>query len=85
MVKEFFDKINPTRKGGLDMEYLKELNPEQREAAVTTEGYIRVVAGAGSVSGVLSVVSAGSTVAGGLSPQAVIISKAISSRANRER
>ena len=30
------------------MEYLMELNPEQREAAVTTEGYIRVVAGAGS-------------------------------------
>ncbi len=30
------------------MEYLKELNPEQLEAAVTTEGYIRVVAGAGS-------------------------------------
>ena len=30
------------------MEYLKELNPEQREAATTTEGYIRVVAGAGS-------------------------------------
>ena len=30
------------------MEYLKELNPEQLEAAVTTEGFIRVVAGAGS-------------------------------------
>ena len=30
------------------MEYLKELNPEQREAATATEGYIRVVAGAGS-------------------------------------
>lgn len=30
------------------MEYLKNLNPEQMEAAVTTEGYIRVVAGAGS-------------------------------------
>ena len=30
------------------MTYLDELNPEQREAAVTTEGYIRVVAGAGS-------------------------------------
>lgn len=30
------------------MEYLKQLNPEQREAATTTEGYIRVVAGAGS-------------------------------------
>ncbi len=30
------------------MDYLKELNPEQREAATTTEGYIRVVAGAGS-------------------------------------
>lgn len=30
------------------MEYLKELNPEQLEAATTTEGYIRVVAGAGS-------------------------------------
>ena len=30
------------------MEYLKNLNPEQLEAATTTEGYIRVVAGAGS-------------------------------------
>ena len=30
------------------MEYLKNLNPGQREAATTTEGYIRVVAGAGS-------------------------------------
>ena len=30
------------------MDYLNELNPEQYEAAVTTEGYIRVVAGAGS-------------------------------------
>lgn len=30
------------------MEYLKELNPQQYEAATTTEGYIRVVAGAGS-------------------------------------
>ena len=30
------------------MEYLKELNPEQLEAATTTEGFIRVVAGAGS-------------------------------------
>lgn len=30
------------------MEYLKHLNPEQLEAATTTEGYIRVVAGAGS-------------------------------------
>jgi len=30
------------------MEYLKELNPEQLEAATATEGYIRVVAGAGS-------------------------------------
>ena len=30
------------------MEYLKELNPEQYEAATTTEGFIRVVAGAGS-------------------------------------
>ena len=28
--------------------YLKELNSEQLEAATTTEGYIRVVAGAGS-------------------------------------
>ncbi len=28
--------------------YLQELNPAQREAAVTTEGYIRVIAGAGS-------------------------------------
>ncbi len=30
------------------MDYLKELNPEQLEAATTTEGCIRVVAGAGS-------------------------------------
>ena len=30
------------------MDYLSELNPQQRDAAVTTEGYIRVVAGAGS-------------------------------------
>ena len=30
------------------MDYLKSLNPEQLEAATTTEGYIRVVAGAGS-------------------------------------
>ena len=30
------------------MSYLKELNPEQHQAATTTEGYIRVVAGAGS-------------------------------------
>ena len=30
------------------MEYLKEMNPEQREAATATEGYIRVIAGAGS-------------------------------------
>ncbi|MBQ9148815.1 MAG: UvrD-helicase domain-containing protein [Oscillospiraceae bacterium] len=30
------------------MEYLKQLNPEQYEAATTTEGFIRVVAGAGS-------------------------------------
>ena len=30
------------------MAYLAELNPEQRAAATTTEGYIRVVAGAGS-------------------------------------
>ena len=30
------------------MEYLKDLNPEQLEAATTTEGFIRVVAGAGS-------------------------------------
>ena len=30
------------------MDYLNELNPEQYEAAVTTEGFIRVVAGAGS-------------------------------------
>ena len=30
------------------MDYLRELNPEQKEAVTTTEGYIRVVAGAGS-------------------------------------
>ncbi|MBQ7000076.1 MAG: UvrD-helicase domain-containing protein [Oscillospiraceae bacterium] len=30
------------------MDYLKQLNPEQLEAATTTEGYVRVVAGAGS-------------------------------------
>ena len=30
------------------MEYLKQLNPEQLEAATTTEGCIRVVAGVGS-------------------------------------
>ena len=30
------------------MDYLQELNPEQYEAATSTEGYIRVVAGAGS-------------------------------------
>lgn len=30
------------------MDYLKELNEEQRQAATTTEGYIRVIAGAGS-------------------------------------
>ena len=30
------------------MEYLKSLNPQQLEAAITTEGYIRVIAGAGS-------------------------------------
>ncbi len=30
------------------MDYLKDLNSEQREAAVATEGFIRVVAGAGS-------------------------------------
>ena len=30
------------------MDYLNELNPEQYEAATTTEGFIRVVAGAGS-------------------------------------
>lgn len=30
------------------MDYLSELNPEQYEAATTTEGFIRVVAGAGS-------------------------------------
>ena len=29
------------------MDYLQQLNPEQREAATTTEGYIRVVVGAG--------------------------------------
>jgi len=31
-----------------NMEYLKRLNPEQMEAVIDTEGYIRVVAGAGS-------------------------------------
>lgn len=30
------------------MEYLEHLNPEQKQAATATEGYIRVVAGAGS-------------------------------------
>ena len=30
------------------MDYLKELNPQQYEAATTTEGFVRVVAGAGS-------------------------------------
>lgn len=30
------------------MDYLKDLNPEQLQAATTTEGYLRVVAGAGS-------------------------------------
>ena len=30
------------------MEYLKQLNQDQLEAATTTEGYVRVVAGAGS-------------------------------------
>ena len=30
------------------MDYLKDLNPQQLEAATTTEGCIRVVAGAGS-------------------------------------
>lgn len=30
------------------MDYLEELNPQQREAATATEGFIRVVAGAGS-------------------------------------
>ena len=30
------------------MEYLQQLNPQQFEAATSTEGYIRVIAGAGS-------------------------------------
>ena len=30
------------------MDYLSQLNPAQAEAVTTTEGYIRVVAGAGS-------------------------------------
>ena len=30
------------------MEYLKHLNKQQLEAATSTEGYIRVIAGAGS-------------------------------------
>ncbi|HKM34159.1 MAG TPA: UvrD-helicase domain-containing protein [Lachnospiraceae bacterium] len=30
------------------MDYIKELNEEQREAVTTTEGYVRVIAGAGS-------------------------------------
>ena len=30
------------------MDYLRELNPEQLEAATVTEGYIRVIAGAGA-------------------------------------
>ena len=36
------------KKGGIIMDYLKQLNPQQYEAATTTEGFIRVVAGAGS-------------------------------------
>ena len=36
------------KNGGSIMDYLKELNEEQRQAATTTEGYIRVIAGAGS-------------------------------------
>jgi len=41
-------KTANTEKGAGFMDYLAELNAQQREAAVTTEGYIRVVAGAGS-------------------------------------
>ena len=40
--------ISHYQKWGDIMEYLKELNREQYEAATTTEGYVRVVAGAGS-------------------------------------
>lgn len=57
-----YDNLFPTRFNGQNlwyhccnlnqeepaMEYLKQLNDEQMEAATTTEGYIRVVAGAGS-------------------------------------